>query len=186
MTECVKWLDSYGPLKCKTFEELGAVPLRQPPSVEKASELELKVLPSHLWYEFLGENTILHVIVAAQLLDVETSKLLRVLRQHMKAIGWTLANIKGINPSTVMHRILIKSGVKPSIDAHRRRNPPMKEVVRKEVVKWLDTGVAYPISDSSWVSLVQVVLKTVVKTRNLSLSSLEWSPIGGYILITET
>ena len=35
----------------------------------------------------------------------------------------------------------------------------MKEVVRKEVLKWLDVGVIYPISDSSWVSLVQVVPK---------------------------
>ena len=38
-------------------------------------------------------------------------------------------------------------------------NPTMKEVVRKEVLKWLDAGVIYPISDSSWVSPVQVVPK---------------------------
>ena len=35
----------------------------------------------------------------------------------------------------------------------------MKEVVRKEVLKWLYEGVIYPISDSSWVSPVQVVPK---------------------------
>ena len=35
----------------------------------------------------------------------------------------------------------------------------MKEAVRKEVLKWLDTGVIYPISDSLWVSPVQVVPK---------------------------
>ena len=45
------------------------------------------------------------------------------------------------------------------MDAQRRLNPSMKEVVRKEVLKWLDMGVIYPISDSSWVSLVQVVPK---------------------------
>lgn len=32
----------------------------------------------------------------------------------------------------------------------------MKEVVRKEVVKLFEPGMIYPISDSSWVSLVQV------------------------------
>ena len=46
----------------------------------------------------------------------------------------------------------------------------MKKVVRKEVLKWLDTGVIYPISDSAWVSPVQVVPKkggtTVVRTEN--------------------
>ena len=35
----------------------------------------------------------------------------------------------------------------------------MKEVVHKEVLKWLDVGVIYPISDSAWVSPVQVVPK---------------------------
>ena len=43
----------------------------------------------------------------------------------------------------------------------------MQEVVRKEVVKLMDAGIIYPISDSSWVSPVQVVPKkggmTVVK-----------------------
>ena len=49
----------------------------------------------------------------------------------------------------------------------------MKEVVRKEVLKWLDAGVIYPISDSSWVSLVQVIPKkggtTVIRTENNAL-----------------
>ena len=46
----------------------------------------------------------------------------------------------------------------------------MKEVVRKEVLKWLDAGVIYPIFDSLWVSPVQVVPKkggmTVIRTEN--------------------
>ena len=36
----------------------------------------------------------------------------------------------------------------------------MKEIVRTEVLKLLDVGIIYPISDSSWVSPVQVVSKT--------------------------
>jgi len=35
----------------------------------------------------------------------------------------------------------------------------MKEVVKKEVLKLLDAGMVYPISDSSWVSLVHVIPK---------------------------
>ena len=49
----------------------------------------------------------------------------------------------------------------------------MKEVVCKEVLKWLDAGVIYPISDSAWVSPVQVIPKkggtTVIKTENNTL-----------------
>ena len=66
------------------------------------------MLPSHLRYEYLGENKTLPVIVAAELTEVETDRLLRVLRKHIRAIGWTLADIKGISPSTVMHRILME------------------------------------------------------------------------------
>ncbi|KAM6587228.1 uncharacterized protein LOC133038234 [Cannabis sativa] len=169
----VKWLDSYGPLNRRYFEELGAVPKELKPSTEKPPELELKVLPSHLRYEFLGQDKKLPVIVSASLSDVETDRLLRVLRAHNKAIAWTLGDVKGISPSTVMHRILMEDNAKPTIDAQRRLNPPMKEVVRKEVVKWLDAGVAYPISDSKWVSPVQVVPKkggmTVIKNEKNEL-----------------
>ena len=46
----------------------------------------------------------------------------------------------------------------------------MKEVFCKKVLKWLDVRVIYPISDSAWVNLVQVVPKkggtTVIKTEN--------------------
>ena len=35
----------------------------------------------------------------------------------------------------------------------------MKDVVKKEVLKLLDAGMIYPISDSSWVSPVHVVPK---------------------------
>ena len=59
------------------------------------------------------------------------------------------------------------------MEAHRRLNPTMKEVVRKEILKWLDIGVIYPISNSAWVSPVQVVPTkggtTVVKTEKNTL-----------------
>ena len=59
------------------------------------------------------------------------------------------------------------------MEAQRRLNPTMKEVVRKEVLKWLDAGVIYPISDSAWVSSIQAVPKkggtTVIKTENNTL-----------------
>ena len=58
-----------------------------------------------------------------------------------------------------MHRILLEDGHKPSVEAQRRLNPTMKEVVRKEVLKWLDAEVIYLISDSAWVSPVQVPKK---------------------------
>ena len=104
---------------------------------------------------------------------MEEEKLLRVLRDHKDAIWWSLVGLKGIRPSMCMHRILLEDGHKPLVEAQRRLNPTIKEVVRKEVLNLLDTGVIYPILDSSWVSPVQVVPKkggtTVIRTENNAL-----------------
>ena len=48
---------------------------------------------------------------------------------------------------------------KPKVQPQRRLNPSMKEKVKAEVIKLLDAGMIYPISDSPWVSPVQVVPK---------------------------
>ena len=48
---------------------------------------------------------------------------------------------------------------KPKVQPQKRLNPSMKEVVKAEVIKLLDAGMIYPISDSSWVSPVQVMPK---------------------------
>ena len=56
-----------------------------------------------------------------------------------------------------MHRIHMEENAKPLREMQRRLNPNMQEVVRAEVLKLLDAGIIYPISDSTWVSPVQVV-----------------------------
>ncbi|BBG96800.1 transposable element gene [Prunus dulcis] len=158
-------MDSYieiGKRYANQFESL-------PPPTNKAPELELKQLPKHLKYAYLGENETLPVIIASHLGPNDENKLLRVLKEHKTAIGWSIADIKGISPTLCMHKILLEDNAMPKRDAQRRLNPNMKEVVRKEVIKLLNVGIIYPISDSKWVSPVQVVPKksgiTVVKNE---------------------
>ncbi|RDX67454.1 Retrovirus-related Pol polyprotein from transposon 17.6, partial [Mucuna pruriens] len=58
--------------------------------------------------------------------------------------------------------------IKPIRQQQRRLNPTILHVVKKEVTKLLAAGIIYPISDSQWVSLVQVVLKKsrIIVMRN--------------------
>ena len=69
-----------------------------------------------------------------------------------------------------MHKILLKGCHINSVEQQRRLNLIMKKVVKKEIIKWLDAGIIYPIFDSLWVSRVQCVLKkggvTVVANKN--------------------
>ncbi|CAN6560284.1 unnamed protein product [Malus baccata var. baccata] len=112
------------------------------PFVIQAPVLELKPLPDHLKYVFLGDEETLPVIASSSLTALEEEKLIRVLKEHKTAIGWTLADIKGISPTTCMHRIFLEEGAKPTREAQRRLNPPMMEVVKKEIIKLLDCGVS--------------------------------------------
>ncbi|KAG7995172.1 hypothetical protein I3843_01G095200 [Carya illinoinensis] len=98
--------------------------------MQKNTTPELKQLPEHLRYAFLGDNGTFPVIVAKSLTPEEEEKLLRVLREHRTALGWTISDIKGISPSICMHKILMEELYKPTIEYQRRLNPAMKEVVR--------------------------------------------------------
>ena len=59
------------------------------------------------------------------------------------------SSIKGINRVDCMHYIHLNENAKSTREMQRRLNPNMKEVVRTEVLKLLDAGIIYPISDSS-------------------------------------
>ena len=58
-----------------------------------------------------------------------------------------------------MHKILMEKNANTSIEHQRRLNLVMKEVVRKEVLKFLNACFIYAISDNPWVSLIHVVPK---------------------------
>ena len=58
-----------------------------------------------------------------------------------------------------MHHIYMEDNTKPTREMQRRLNPTLKEVVKNEVMKLLEAGIIYPISDSKWVSPTQVVPK---------------------------
>ena len=121
--------------------------------------LVLKELPSHLKYAYLELPKNKPVIISARISDVEEQRLLEILRKHKESIAWSIEDLKGISPSICMHKILLEENAKPTVEHQRRLNPVMKEVVRKEVLKWLNAGFIYAISDSPWVSPVHVVPK---------------------------
>ncbi|XP_019242550.1 PREDICTED: uncharacterized protein LOC109222679, partial [Nicotiana attenuata] len=64
------------------------------PSIEEAPKLELKPLPPHLQYAYLGDSDTLPVIVSSELSKLQEEKLLRVLREHKRSLGWTISDIK--------------------------------------------------------------------------------------------
>nr|GFB25390.1 reverse transcriptase domain-containing protein [Tanacetum cinerariifolium] len=113
---------------------------------DEPPKVELKELPPHLEYAFLGDNRKWPVIIV---------------------IAWKLTDIKGIDPEFCSHKILLEEDYSPKVQCQRRVNPKIHDVIKKEVEKLLDAGLRYPISDSPWVSPIHYVPKkggmTVVK-----------------------
>ena len=142
--------------------------------VNKSSEgLIIKELLEHLKYAFLQPEKGKPVIISVGLTKLEEQKLLEILRKYKEAIAWSIEDLKGISPSICMHKILLEENAKTSIEHQRRLNPIMKEVVRKEVMKWLNASFVYAISNSHWVSPVHVVPKkggfTVIRNEKNEL-----------------
>ncbi|KAL6335906.1 hypothetical protein AAG906_003531 [Vitis piasezkii] len=102
-------------------------------------KLNLKPLPVELKYTYLEENNQCPVVISSSLTNHQENCLMEVLKRCKKAIGWQISDLKGISPLV------------------------------SEVLKLLQAGIIYPISDSPWVSPTQVVPKksgiTVVRMK---------------------
>ncbi|XP_040989370.1 uncharacterized protein LOC121236897 [Juglans microcarpa x Juglans regia] len=121
-------------------------------SEEEVSTLDLKPLPEDLKYIFLGQVEGTFPIVISSQLTFRSDRL----RQHRGEIGWTIADIKGIDPSICTHNIFLEGDVKLVRNAQRRLNPTMKEVMKEEVLKLLVVGIIYPISYSKWHCMMNI------------------------------
>ena len=128
-------------------------------SILQNPKIELKPFPDNLKYIFIGDNNTTPIIITKRLTSAQEEKLVKWLCNHKIAIGCTLANNKGISPSMCMHRILLEENAKPTREMQRRLNPPMMEVVKAEILKLLDAGVIYPITNSKWMAPIHVVPK---------------------------
>ncbi|GKB61207.1 DNA-directed DNA polymerase [Tanacetum coccineum] len=110
---------------------------------------ELKDLPHHLEHTYLHGDKSFPIIISSELSKKEKISLLQVLEKQNGAIAWKMSDIKGISPSYCTHKILMEDDFKHVIQPQRRLNPKVQDVVKNEIVKLLDSGLIYPISDNN-------------------------------------
>nr|GEV62792.1 reverse transcriptase domain-containing protein [Tanacetum cinerariifolium] len=128
-------------------------------SIDEPQEVKLKDLPPHLEYAFLEGDDKFSVIITKDLSVEDKTALIMVLKSHKRAIAWKLSDIKGIDPEFCTHKILMEEDFEPVVQHQRRVNPKIHDVIKQEVLKLLDAGLIYPISNSPWVSPVHCVPK---------------------------
>ena len=135
------------------------LPLLSGEEKKEPQQLELKPLLVELKYAFLEENKQCPVVISSLLTTSQEHNLLHLLKMNKQALGWKIYDLKGINPTICTHHIYLEEESKAVRQPQRSLNPHMQEVVRMEVLKLLQAGIIYPISDSTWVSPTQVVPK---------------------------
>jgi hypothetical protein len=113
------------------------------------------------------------VIISDKLSNDETRRLFATLEKYRLVIDYSLKDLKGISLSLCTHHIPMEQDHKPVCEHQRQLNNVMRVVVKKEVLKLLKDGFIYPVSDSEWASLVQVVPKkggmTVIRNEKNEL-----------------
>ena len=67
-------------------------------------------------YAYLDKKNIYPVIISANLSEHEEERLLKTLKKHRVAIGYTLDDLKGISPTLCQHKINLEADAKPVRD----------------------------------------------------------------------
>nr|GFB33370.1 hypothetical protein [Tanacetum cinerariifolium] len=98
---------------------------------DEPPKVELKELPPHLEYAFLGNNGKWPVIIAKDLSSNKKTNLINVLKTQKKAIAWKLTDIKGIDPEFCSHKILLEEDYSPKVQSQKRVNPKIHDVIKK-------------------------------------------------------
>nr|GFB51267.1 DNA-directed DNA polymerase [Tanacetum cinerariifolium] len=129
--------------------DLKVVEPKNQSSDDEPPEVELKELPPHLEYAFLGDN------------------------EKWPAIAWKLTDIKGIDPEFCSHKILLEEDFSPKVQSQRRVNPKIHDVIKKEVEKLLDARLIYHISDSPWEKNLFMVKEGIVLGHKISKKGIE-------------
>nr|GEW46825.1 hypothetical protein [Tanacetum cinerariifolium] len=98
-------------------------------------------LPPHLEYAFLEGDDKFPVIIVKDLSIEEKTTLITVLKEE---------------------------DIKPAVQHQRSVNPKMHDVIKNEVLKLLDAGLIYPISDSPWEKSHFMVKEGIVLGHKIS------------------
>nr|GFA91301.1 reverse transcriptase domain-containing protein [Tanacetum cinerariifolium] len=98
-------------------KDLKVIEPKTQPKEDQPPEVELKELPPHLEYAFLGDNGEWPVIIAKDLSSNVKTDLINVLKNRKKAIAWKLTDIKGIDPEFCSHKILLEEEHSPKVQS---------------------------------------------------------------------
>ena len=123
---------------------------------EPSEELEPVLLddnPEHLAY------------IGSKLADDLRNLLTQFLRQNKDVFAWKQADMEGIDPAIITHRLNISPSFKPVKQKRRSFTPERQKAINEEVAKLLLAGLIREVEYPEWLSNVVLVKKENGKWR---------------------
>ena len=81
------------------------------------------------------------MIIFSELNEEQEKRLLNVLRRNEQAIGWTLTDLRGLDPFLCTHCLFLEDESRPVREAQRRLNPKVWEAVKEDILKLLNAEI---------------------------------------------
>ena len=123
---------------------------------EPSEELELVLLdddPKHLAY------------IGSKLAEDLENLLIHFLRQNKDVFAWKPADIGGINPTVITHRLNVSPSFNPIKQKRRSFAPERQKSINEEVSKLLQAGAIMEVEYPEWLANVVLVKKANGKWR---------------------
>nr|GEY79106.1 reverse transcriptase domain-containing protein [Tanacetum cinerariifolium] len=134
-------------------------------SNDEPPEVELKDLPPHPEYAFLGDNNKWPVIIAKDLSVDEKSTLIKVLKSQKQAITWKLTHIKGIDPEFYSHKILLKVDYSPKVYSSGLMMAIFHDMIEQTMEVFIDDFSFFGNSFSTCLTNFEKMLKRCEDTK---------------------
>ena len=88
------------------------MPLIIEEGTSEPKKLEIKPLPVELKYAYLEEQEQCPVVISSLLSTSQEGSLLHILRENKQALGWKIADMKGISPEVCTLHIYLEEKAK--------------------------------------------------------------------------
>ena len=127
--------------------------LTRPEPSEELEPVSLDDNPEHLAY------------IGSKLAEDLKGLLTQFLRQNKDVFAWKQADMGGINPAVITHRLNVSSSFKPNKQKRRSFSPERQKAINEEVGKLLQAGAIREVEYPEWLANVVLVKKANGKWR---------------------
>ena len=131
---------------------LGDLDMRDEVNTRPEPWEELKPVP-------LDDNPERLAYIGSKLANDLRSLLTQFMRQNKDVFAWKQADMGGIDPAIITHKLNVSPSFKPVKQKRRSFAPERQKAINKEVVKLLQAGAIREVEYSEWLANVVLVKK---------------------------